>query len=623
MRNKRFKNRIIEKLEPSFDISMLVGAIISGLISFIIIYRGLANLFTFSLDILMTLVLGIMFLFRDKLDITFKVLIVVGIIIFSSINSVIRSGLLGTGYITYILALFLTMFFLDDLRKKIIFGFTIVFFSIYLSLIYFKVINYEVNLNYNEFSLYLIIFLAFITTVKIIDLIMKNIEKYLLETINDLENNILELEKSKIRLEKQNLEITVYKDKILEKLYFDEKVGLRNLKSFEEYNFKGTETIYFLELRSIQILKSLIGINLYNDLIKKISKIFKKNFKDVFIINNSEWAIIEDECRKDFYMVVENLIRKDKYTKMFFNQIFNNIFYIGCFKFEDNEDVFNLYQIGSITITKAKENENEKMICYTNKLYKELEEELLLKDEISRAIKDEEFVLFYQEKFNVEVSKVVGIEILARWNKNGKILSPYNFIETVENSFLNIPFGEYIIDKTFSNVAKILNGYSNSMSISINISPVHLMSKNFIDFIKNKIKEYKIDTSYIVFEITESSFIQNEILALEQIKKIKELGIRISLDDFGTGYSSLHYLLNLTFDILKIDKSFIDNIENDDKLWKLVFSIITIAKTNNLKIIAEGVENIEQVNILSSLGCKVIQGYYYSKPQSIESLFSL
>ena len=155
-----------------------------------------------------------------------------------------------------------------------------------------------------------------------------------------------------------------------------------------------------------------------------------------------------------------------------------------------------------------------------------------------------------------------------------------------------------------------------NLNVSINISKEHFGNLDFIEKYVEIEEKYKIDTNKIELEITESASINSDINLIEIMKKIKERGFKISLDDFGTGYSSLNMLQDMPIDVIKIDKSFIDKIEDKNEKIDLIKYIVKIAKELNVKTVAEGVENIKQIEYLKNIGCDIVQGYYYSKPLS-------
>ncbi|MPN23004.1 putative signaling protein [bioreactor metagenome] len=210
---------------------------------------------------------------------------------------------------------------------------------------------------------------------------------------------------------------------------------------------------------------------------------------------------------------------------------------------------------------------------------------------------------------------MLGAEALVRWIKgNGSILLPSEFINFAEKNGLISGISNLVIDEVCNKVLLwIKKGYKD-FTISINITAEHLTNENNCKNLIARIKSYHIPPQYIEFEITESMIINDFGEALKNIQLIKEFGIKISMDDFGTGYSSLNYLKKLPIDIVKIDKSFIDAINEEEKDKVIFENIINICHSFKYAVVAEGVEDEEQFETLKKMQCDIFQGYYFGKP---------
>lgn len=192
------------------------------------------------------------------------------------------------------------------------------------------------------------------------------------------------------------------------------------------------------------------------------------------------------------------------------------------------------------------------------------------------------------------------------------------FIPVFEKNNFIIKLDEYVFEKVCKDIKVLKNKIKNMPIISVNISKETLIENNFLEKYLRILGKYKINASEIELEITEGIAINNELDIKEILTKIKNKGFKISIDDFGTGYSSLNMLQIMPIDIIKIDKSFIDKIDKFNNNENLIEVIMMIAKKMNLKTVAEGVEDKEQVNYLKKVKCDLIQGYYYSKPIKLE-----
>jgi diguanylate cyclase (GGDEF)-like protein len=228
--------------------------------------------------------------------------------------------------------------------------------------------------------------------------------------------------------------------------------------------------------------------------------------------------------------------------------------------------------------------------------------------------------LHFQTQVNAQ-QKVIGIEVLARWNhEKFGFVSPDVFIEIAEKNNLIYPLGLQIIDNACSQLAKWFKRKPpiDFKTMSLNISPIQLIEPKFEEDLLSILKKHSIPEEIIRLEITESVFMKNYQTAINTLSNLREHGITISLDDFGTGFSSLNSLWKLPIDEVKIDKSFVSNMSKDDSLFTMVESVISLCKKLNLEVVAEGVEHSIEFNILKGLDCDIYQGYLFSKPLPAE-----
>lgn len=253
---------------------------------------------------------------------------------------------------------------------------------------------------------------------------------------------------------------------------------------------------------------------------------------------------------------------------------------------------------------------------YESNMNESVLEQFQLLSDLRRAIELNELSLVYQPQVNSESGKVVGAEALIRWH-NGKrgFVSPAEFIPLAEKQGLMKPIGEWIFRNTFNELKKWEDQGITDTTLSINISGTQFNDRRLVPLIKN-IFNSSTHRSRVELEITESAFVDDIDMAIDTLHELKSLGFRVAIDDFGTGFSSLSYLKKFPIDKLKIDKSFIDQLLDGEGDTAIVRSIITMSHFLNLDVIAEGVESKKQSDYLMDLDCKLIQGYYYSKPLS-------
>ncbi|MFQ6559626.1 EAL domain-containing protein [Pseudomonas sp. Lb2C1-1] len=225
-----------------------------------------------------------------------------------------------------------------------------------------------------------------------------------------------------------------------------------------------------------------------------------------------------------------------------------------------------------------------------------------------------EFVLHYQPKLDLKSGKVVGVEALVRWDRpDHGLVYPSDFIPVAEDSGLIVPLSQWVLQEACQQACRWQAQGMRPLYLSVNVSAIDFRQRGFVEGIARTLKETGLDPTQLELEITESVLMQNVDTTVAILKAIKQLGIRLAIDDFGTGYSSLSYLQKFPVDVLKIDQSFVGDLSIDSNDAKLVSTIISLGKSLNLHIIAEGVETLEQLEFLKKHQCEEVQGYYFSK----------
>ena len=246
-------------------------------------------------------------------------------------------------------------------------------------------------------------------------------------------------------------------------------------------------------------------------------------------------------------------------------------------------------------------------------------EKMMLTNSLRRALERGELSLHYQPQMTVEGDAVIGFEALLRWNSfEHGCVSPVRFIPLAEESGLIVPIGQWVLREACRFARRLADMGKGTIHVAVNISPRQLLSDDFVHIVRRSIADAEIAPAQLEIEITESALIESMEDSISKLGQLRESGLMISLDDFGTGYSSLTYLRSLPVGVLKIDKSFIDNITSDKIQLQMVGSIIDLAHTLGLTVVAEGVETEDQLTLLKLCGCEHIQGYIFSRPMPEE-----
>ncbi len=282
---------------------------------------------------------------------------------------------------------------------------------------------------------------------------------------------------------------------------------------------------------------------------------------------------------------------------------------------DDAGDVETLVKNADIALQRAKELGNSTVRVYTDTLNAKTYKEFSLANDFRRALQNDEFVLYYQPRVQTGTGAIIGAEALIRWeHPDWGLLSPAEFLNLAEDTGLIVPLGEWVVRTACKQLRDWSDAGCRDVRVSINVSAQQLIAQNLVDIVKLAIAEYRIDQHFLEFEITETSMVPNDPGIVSTIKQLRDMGMKIYFDDFGTGYSSLSWLHRFELDGIKLDKSFVSHIPIHWAPTEIVSSVIGLAHSLNLIVVAEGVEKKQQLDFLVNQGCDEIQGYLYSKP---------
>ena len=271
-----------------------------------------------------------------------------------------------------------------------------------------------------------------------------------------------------------------------------------------------------------------------------------------------------------------------------------------------------------------KKNAENKCCFYDDELEERVKMELDICNSMQQALDDQEFIMYLQPKVDLETNKIVGAEALTRWQrKDGKFMFPDQFIPLFEKNGFIIQLDFYIYECACKAIKKWEELEIEPVTISVNVSRVHLNTDDFVEKVMELVKRYKIKHEYLEFELTESIFLDNTESAISTMHELREKGFYVSIDDFGAGYSSLNLLKDMTTDVLKLDKEFFGggDMKQEEKI--IVSSITNMAKQLKMKVLSEGVETESQSKFLKEIDCDMAQGYLFAKPMPEDEFTSL
>ena len=287
----------------------------------------------------------------------------------------------------------------------------------------------------------------------------------------------------------------------------------------------------------------------------------------------------------------------------------------------DGEQVDNIVLNADRAMYKAKETGGNCYVFSNEELNNEIEQRLFLDSNLRKALEKGQFELYYQPQFELDSRRIIGMEALIRWRHPDKgMILPSDFIPRAEATNMIMAIGDWVLKTAcIQNNLWQRQGLA-SVPVAVNFSAAQLRSHSIIKTIRQCLSESGLAPQYLDIEITESLSMAAPELTVDIISQLRELGALASIDDFGTGYSSLSHLKRLPVSKLKIDRAFVDEITSDENDISIATAVIQLAKSMQLKVIAEGVETIEQLEVLKNLGCDYGQGYYYARPMPAEDM---
>ncbi|MGL5151261.1 MAG: EAL domain-containing protein [Clostridium sp.] len=418
--------------------------------------------------------------------------------------------------------------------------------------------------------------------------------------------------------------------------YYDETTGVPNRRYFIENvseiiriskEINEEVAIIFIDLDNFKYINDTYGHQVGDKLLSEFCKNLygQLNHKSVLSrFGGDEFvlALRDIKNKGEIHIFLKNIIKLfNEPLKIDNKDLFCSVSIGVSILSQDGDDINILLKKADMAMYKAKMQGKNQYRFFDEEILRTINRQFDVTEGLRKAIYKNEIYLLMQPKVNIKEEKVIGYECLARW-ENEKLgnVPPNEFIEVAENTGLIIDLGKYIIKEAFKKCRELTYKLSGDFKLAINLSEVQLREDDIVEFIKEQLEHYKIKSSNIEFEITESVIMKSTTKNIDTLIRLKNLGFTIALDDFGTGYSSLNYLKILPIDVLKIDKSFIDDVCNDRKSEFIIEKIIELSHNFNLKVVAEGVETIDQLEYLKKNGCDIVQGYYYSKPIRYEEI---
>ncbi len=422
--------------------------------------------------------------------------------------------------------------------------------------------------------------------------------------------------------------------------YYDVLTNLPNRALFEERLQEEMEkaransqmlSVLFLDVDRFKSINDTLGHSVGDELIRAVAERLKVCMREedtICRIGGDAFALILPDLNSPQGAI--QMARTLLQTLAAPFVLMSNELFVTCsigisFFPDDGSDLFTLLKNAETAMYRTKERGRNNFQLYTTSMNEDSMQKLSLEGFLRKALGLQEFVLFYQPQVNVSSGEIIGVEALLRWKHPVLgMVSPASFIPLAEETGLIVPIGEWVL-RTACEQIKIWHeaGYPD-LIVAVNLSARQFLQEDLVEMVQRVLEETGVDAEFLELEITESVTMHNVERAIVVLNELRNLGIRISLDDFGTGYSSLSYLKHFPIHTLKIDQSFVRDITTDADDAAIASSVIALALSLNLHVIAEGVETEDHLRYLAERGCYDMQGYHFSRPlpaQDVEQLF--
>lgn len=413
------------------------------------------------------------------------------------------------------------------------------------------------------------------------------------------------------------------------KEYEDELTGLQNRWSLQSslstfLSNKETFHLLFIDFDRFKMINDLYGHDNGDIVLKEAAQRFIKNTYTSDVV--ARWGadefilLLKNRTTEAIRQFVENILSEIAVPLHISGKEVTASISIGSVHYPiDATNGTELLRFAELAADEAKKNGGLSHVEYHKELSDLANRELYLEEGLHNALEKKELFLNFQPQISSETHEIIGVETLVRWMHEDKLISPGEFIPIAEKSGHIIKIGDFVLRETCKNIRSIEKEIGKPLLFSVNVSARQFYQKDYIQRTKKILEETKVHPSKIVLEITESIIMEYTDFVLKSLQELKNIGFQIAIDDFGTGYSSFKYLELLPVNIIKIDQSFTQAIHKL-RTKAIVQSIISLAHNLEMKILAEGVEDLYQVANLNELNCHYLQGYYFSKPLSLEHL---
>ncbi|WP_104403481.1 sensor domain-containing protein [Vibrio penaeicida] len=411
-----------------------------------------------------------------------------------------------------------------------------------------------------------------------------------------------------------------YTTQLPNRRYFWRKIQERDKASRKN---KTTYSVLYIDLDYFKRINDKFGFEQGDNVLKLIGSRISRCVKQkdfVSHLGGDEFTIIAFGAAEQLKPMSDRLRRSISEPVLLDETSVSITASIGIATIEDSISLVEVVKHSDLAMSSAKELGRNQCRIYTEQLDLTFSLRLQREHDIHDAIKNDDFHLLYQPKTNVNASDEFNVEALVRWEHNTEgTIYPNDFIPIAEDSGQIIPLGRWVLEQA-CNDAKTLLDKGINIRMAVNVSTKQLKHPDFFNHVVKALEKSGLPSENLELEITESGLLADIDSILDVLHQIRQLGVTVALDDFGTGFSSLNYLRQMPVDFIKIDKEFVDELPANNQSMLITTSLIELAHSLNLKVIAEGVETLKQLKCLTSVNCDYIQGYYFYKPLPFKQL---
>jgi len=383
--------------------------------------------------------------------------------------------------------------------------------------------------------------------------------------------------------------------------------------------------IMFVDVDKFKSVNDSLGHDAGDMLLKTIAQRMRGSVREtdtVARLSGDEFIVLLDGCKdvSDIFIAIKKLVSSFQEPFLLGNESFKITMSIGVSVYpNDGETASKLLKNADIAMYKAKSKGRNRYVFFDQEMNQETNEHLEVEKSLHKALENNEFIIFYQPQINLQTDKIVGFEALIRWNHPTRgLTAPGYFIHIAEESELIVDIGSWVILEVMRQIKAWYDMGLDPGKTAINIAGKQLESANLVAFMIQSLRESGCKPEWIEMEIVERFIMKDTSKSIALLKRFRELGVDISIDDFGTGHSSLAYLKQLPITKLKIDQSFVQNLEDSQEDRAIARTIIELGRGLGLKVLAEGVETAGQKEFIYGNGCELMQGYLFSKPVRAE-----